>query len=430
MRNLFILVVVVTVIVVAKLLIKNVDYSQSVKYVENHFNLYDNNNKSTDIVNSSYVVNNTTPLVLKEKADESVAEVLKQRVRVLIWVMTSPKNLHKARAVKNTWGSRCDLLLFFSSENNTELPTIELDVEEGREHLYEKTTQAFDYIYENYFDMADWFMKVDDDTFVIVENLRHFLHDKNASEPVFTGLKFKIVVKVFFFQNFQSGGAGYVLSKEALRRFATRELSPPVCTNHTTDEDVELARCLHRLNVTILNSTDDKLRTRFHLFNMEKHLGKGPPKGHLPYEPNPVKWGIDGINEHAISFHYITPEQMFSSYYCIYHSLHGHEDDMVQSRRTPHFIGKWTKVCSRHFVPEDFRPLSLKGKRRRLKPDAVPSLFTWNNFQRGKERKQPAVRHPLSLANVNTNQSKNGDAKPTTEPATAETEPATAAAEL
>ncbi|XP_025089366.1 THAP domain-containing protein 1-like [Pomacea canaliculata] len=93
-------------------------------------------------------------------------------------------------------------------------------------------------------------------------------------------------------------------------------------------------------------------------------------------------------------------------------------------------IGKWTKVCSRHFVPEDFRPLSLKGKRRRLKPDAVPSLFTWNNFQRGKERKQPAVRHPLSLANVNTNQSKNGDAKPTTEPATAETEPATAAAEL
>ncbi|XP_025089369.1 glycoprotein-N-acetylgalactosamine 3-beta-galactosyltransferase 1-like isoform X1 [Pomacea canaliculata] len=316
MRNLFILVVVVTVIVVAKLLIKNVDYSQSVKYVENHFNLYDNNNKSTDIVNSSYVVNNTTPLVLKEKADESVAEVLKQRVRVLIWVMTSPKNLHKARAVKNTWGSRCDLLLFFSSENNTELPTIELDVEEGREHLYEKTTQAFDYIYENYFDMADWFMKVDDDTFVIVENLRHFLHDKNASEPVYTGRHF-IEPKLKI--NFQSGGAGYVLSKEALRRFATRELSPPVCTNHTTYEDVEMARCLLRLNVTILNSTDDKLRTRFHPFNMERHLANGPPKGRLKYEANPVKLGIDGINEHAISFHYITPEQMFSFYYFLYH---------------------------------------------------------------------------------------------------------------
>ncbi|PVD35916.1 hypothetical protein C0Q70_02885 [Pomacea canaliculata] len=92
-------------------------------------------------------------------------------------------------------------------------------------------------------------------------------------------------------------------------------------------------------------------------------------------------------------------------------------------------IGRWTKVCSRHFVPEDFRLLPLKGKQRRLKPDAVPSLFTLNNFQLGKERKQLAVSHPLSLANINTNQSKNGDAKPTTEPATAETEPATAAAE-
>ncbi|PVD21555.1 hypothetical protein C0Q70_17353, partial [Pomacea canaliculata] len=82
-------------------------------------------------------------------------------------------------------------------------------------------------------------------------------------------------------------------------------------------------------------------------------------------------------------------------------------------------VRNWTRVCSRHFVPEDFRPLTLKGKQRRLKSDAVPSLFTWNNFQRGKERKQPAVRHPISQANTNTNQSENVDA----EPATADAEP-------
>lgn len=97
---------------------------------------------------------------MRVSADESVAEMLKQRVRVLIWVMTSPQSLRRARAVKKTWGTKCDLLLFFSSANNTEIPTIGLDVKEGREHLFGKTAKAFDYIYENYFPLADWFMKV------------------------------------------------------------------------------------------------------------------------------------------------------------------------------------------------------------------------------------------------------------------------------
>ncbi|XP_025097145.1 uncharacterized protein LOC112565704 [Pomacea canaliculata] len=96
----------------------------------------------------------------------------------------------------------------------------------------------------------------------------------------------------------------------------------------------------------------------------------------------------------------------------------------IQRDEGPLFrIRNWTRVCSRLFVPEDFRPLTLKGKQRRLKSDAVPSLFTWKNFQCGKERNQPAVHHPMSQANANTNQSENVD----TETATADAEPATEA---
>ena len=43
---------------------------------------------------------------------------------------------------------------------------------------------------------------------------RLMLKDKNSSEPVFYGHKFKVIVK----QGYFSGGAGYVLSKEALTR--------------------------------------------------------------------------------------------------------------------------------------------------------------------------------------------------------------------
>ena len=63
-------------------------------------------------------------------------------------------------------------------------------------------------------DEADWFLKADDDTYTIVENLRFLLEDKNSSAPVYFGHKFKPYVD----QGYFSGGAGYVLSKEALVR--------------------------------------------------------------------------------------------------------------------------------------------------------------------------------------------------------------------
>jgi glycoprotein-N-acetylgalactosamine 3-beta-galactosyltransferase len=93
--------------------------------------------------------------------------------------------------VKKTWAKRCNTLIFISSTTNISFPTIGLDVPEGREHLTGKTMQGFRYVYEHYKDDADWVMKADDDTYVILENLRYFLRDYKSSDPVYFGHHFK-----------------------------------------------------------------------------------------------------------------------------------------------------------------------------------------------------------------------------------------------
>jgi glycoprotein-N-acetylgalactosamine 3-beta-galactosyltransferase len=55
-----------------------------------------------------------------------------------------------------------------------------LNVTEGRRQLWGKTRSAFSYVYKRYGDSFDWFLKADDDTYFIVENLRYFL---NAQDP-------------------------------------------------------------------------------------------------------------------------------------------------------------------------------------------------------------------------------------------------------
>ena len=97
--------------------------------------------------------------------DRKLADEMFKKVRVLCWVMTNPKtHMTKAIHVKNTWGKRCNKILFMSSETDMELGTIALPVNEGRNNLWDKTKSAFQYVYQNHYDDADWFLKADDDS--------------------------------------------------------------------------------------------------------------------------------------------------------------------------------------------------------------------------------------------------------------------------
>ncbi|KRF98773.1 uncharacterized protein Dwil_GK28004 [Drosophila willistoni] len=249
-----------------------------------------------------------------------IADELNKKVRILCWVLTTPKN-HKEKAihVKRTWGKRCNVLLFMSSEEDKELPTVKLDVTEGRKNMWGKVMEAIKYVYKHHYNDADWFFKADDDTYAVVENLRYMLYPYNPQTPVYLGCKFNLYIK----QGYMSGGAGYVLSREALRQLAEKGIgNPKICTTTGVSEaeDFEIGRCMEHLNVTAGDSRDSMGRGRMFPFIPENHLFplKYKKIWYWSYQYYKNDEGLDCCSDLAISWHYVDPYLMYIMDYLIY----------------------------------------------------------------------------------------------------------------
>ncbi len=106
------------------------------------------------------------------------------------------------------------------------------------------------YVYEHYFNDFDWFLKADDDTYVIIDNLRNFVSHYDSGSAIYFGCKFKLNKIIYM-----SGGAGYVLSRETLRRFVKQSISSNTDTvfckaySDSGAEDAEFGNCVQNIGV-------------------------------------------------------------------------------------------------------------------------------------------------------------------------------------
>ena len=172
-------------------------------------------------------------------------------------------------AIMETWGKRCENVVMFSLKSSDSAEVRINQLETDNLDSWAATYEAVKFISKDMIDDYDWFVKVEDDTFVIMENLAYYLSIYNASTPLYFGHPYE-----FWGQTFQSSGAGIVLSQSALRKL-NNKLIKGDCTPNTMSGDAMLGRCLSELGIEAIDTRDSRGRARFLVYQPEFHLIPG-----------------------------------------------------------------------------------------------------------------------------------------------------------
>ncbi|KAH8274125.1 hypothetical protein KR044_011425, partial [Drosophila immigrans] len=246
--------------------------------------------------------------------------------RVLCMVLTCPEYVERfALHVHATWGRRCAKLVFVSSEDYEPLGVVQVVDAEGGSYddLWNKTREGFRHVWLEYGEKYDWFLKADDDTYVIMENLQRMLGAYDPNMPLYFGYQMRR-----YNVSYMSGGASYVLSREALRRFMKQAYgSEQLCpeARKMGIEDFYMGICLQNVGVHLIDSTramtdDDK--PKFFPLNIENYLynsNETIPTWLKEMSVSEVETGINCCSNYSIAFHYTKPERMYLFEFLLYH---------------------------------------------------------------------------------------------------------------
>lgn len=202
------------------------------------------------------------------------------------------KDIHtKVAAVNKTWASRCDKHFYVICSKMERHDFLNIDVPDDRNHLIHKIQAAYRLVYEKYIDDFDYVLKADDDTYIVVENLKYLLWHYNANEPGYLGYHFNKFVD----SGYMSGGAGYVISNRGFRSLVERGYNGGLCPiekrseDPENSEDVETGRCLEASGVPVWSSLDVEGRQTFHPYTLERHLMGNLPAFMYSWSKDPVQ---------------------------------------------------------------------------------------------------------------------------------------------
>ncbi|KAJ0396495.1 hypothetical protein ATCC90586_002813 [Pythium insidiosum] len=318
--------------------------------------------------------------------------------RVFCFVNTiSVHHESRAQAVADTWGQRCDDLVFFSNESASivvgrgtsrqrSFRVVPLDVIADHNHLWQKHKATLEYVHKHYRHDYDWFYKADDDAYVIVENLRQYLLRPEIvmnfqRHPMQMGHRFNLTdqlvdyyivddrLKAGFLSRwnrwvFNSGGPGYVMNRLYLDQIVSI-LPDHTCLSDDNSEmlpdDASISFCMMWHDVYPWDTRDYEGRERWHA---------DKPKGvYFTRTDDPDYWYVQYHNmiggvraqddccaPDSIAFHYITPKLMHHLERTLYFCREGDDIDSIQA-----FNDKYELMITEQVLVAPGRPLDEAG---------------------------------------------------------------------
>ncbi|CAJ1942262.1 unnamed protein product [Cylindrotheca closterium] len=232
----------------------------------------------------------------------------KKNNKILCFTYTMEKNhATSIRAMRETWAPGCDGFLAFSTKSDPRIPAISIPHKgrEGYRNMWQKVRSMFQFVGKHYLSQFDWFYIGGDDLVVFPQNLKKYLGTYNSSQPFYLGRRFKRGAEI----GYNTGGAGYVLSRPALQCLL-EHLEDKSCEpkKKTSSEDAKTATCLRlACNITYEDTRDDQKRERFHHWSAEREYeydGKSKFWNGLNKD-----WGLllgkDSCSPETVNFHYI-----------------------------------------------------------------------------------------------------------------------------
>lgn len=238
---------------------------------------------------------------------------------VLCVIFTSRSSFYqRAEAVWDTWAKYCNKSVFAtnyqsllinqtSEETNLlkKLPFLNVPINESYEEMALKAILAVKLIYEVHFENFDWFLIVDDDTFIFINNLYKFIRARSSNKPKTYGYNFKKNIH----SGYHSDGAGILITRESLSRIY-KSIRNHKCDFKKGYSDIALGECAKLSGVKMGKSTDKLGLERFHPLGPQDHFQNNIPEWLFKYASNKVNYGEKCCSRETISFNYVSPAEM------------------------------------------------------------------------------------------------------------------------
>lgn len=242
----------------------------------------------------------------------------KPRIFCVVYTV-SKYHTTRALAVKNTWARRCDEFVFASDKLDLSLPAINVqyDSNDTYESLWQKTRAVGVWLNnQKILERFDWVLRADDDTYVIVDNLKFFLSSPEITrfQPRYHKLLIGHVFDRSHINNWFVAGSAYVLSSAAVSNFAATVVARRCSPTLKAAEDVQISECFKKeYNMIPLDTRDQNDKQRFHMLSADgsatlhnwNHSNSWVHDYH-----NTVRSGLDCCSDRSVSFHYVAPHEM------------------------------------------------------------------------------------------------------------------------